>query len=155
MDTRMEAITISSTLFLKSVGITAYIASDHGSVVQSIVSLTSLLVVKMLTVLVSTISNSQVFFSENMGVAFAYAKPTHIFQQKYLAYMPCLMISFNDMLTNNIVSFEQLGPGVFLFFFFSSKKYRYLFLHENICCGYSLEVQPCCTTNEYHNIHLH
>ena len=32
-----------------------------GSVVQSIISLTSLLVVKMLTVLVSTISNSQVF----------------------------------------------------------------------------------------------
>ena len=30
-------------------------------VVQSIVSLTSLLVVKMLTVLVSTVSNSQVF----------------------------------------------------------------------------------------------
>ena len=32
-----------------------------GTVVQSIVSLTSLLVVKMLIVLVSTISNSQVF----------------------------------------------------------------------------------------------
>ena len=33
----------------------------QGPVVQSIVSLTSLLVVKILTVLVSTISNSQVF----------------------------------------------------------------------------------------------
>ena len=32
-----------------------------GPVVQSIVSLTSLLVVKMLTVLISTITNSQVF----------------------------------------------------------------------------------------------
>ena len=32
-----------------------------GPVVQSIISLTSLLVVKMLTVLVSTISNSQVY----------------------------------------------------------------------------------------------
>ena len=32
-----------------------------GPVVQNIISLTSLLVVKMLTVLVSTISNSQVF----------------------------------------------------------------------------------------------
>ena len=44
---------------------TRNIASDkksiQGPVVQSIVSLTSLLVVKMLTVLVSTISNSQVF----------------------------------------------------------------------------------------------
>ena len=35
--------------------------NDLGPVVQSIISLTSSLVVKMLTVLVSTISNSQVF----------------------------------------------------------------------------------------------
>ena len=35
-----------------------------GPVVQSIVSLTSLLVVKMLSVLVSTISDSQVFLLE-------------------------------------------------------------------------------------------
>ena len=27
-------------------------------------------------------------------------------------YMPYLMISFNNMLTNDIVSFEQLGPAV-------------------------------------------
>ena len=37
-----------------------------GPVVQSIVSLTSSLVVKMLTVLVSTISNSQVFSLKKM-----------------------------------------------------------------------------------------
>ena len=35
---------------------------DKGPIVQSMVSLTSLLVVKMLTVLVSSISNSQYFF---------------------------------------------------------------------------------------------
>ena len=40
---------------------TVYIALDEGPVVQSIISLMSLLVVKMLTVLVSKISNSQVF----------------------------------------------------------------------------------------------
>ena len=40
--------------------------THQGPVVQSSVSLTSSLVVKMLTVLVSTISNSQVFFDENM-----------------------------------------------------------------------------------------
>ena len=39
-----------------------YLAKYLGPVVQSIVSLTSSLVVKMLTVLVNTISNSQVFF---------------------------------------------------------------------------------------------
>ena len=63
-------------------------------VVQSMVSLTSLLLVKMLTVLLSTISNSQVFLLKNI---LAYA----IFNDQ----------SFNNMLTNDIVSFEQLGPG--------------------------------------------
>ena len=47
-----------------------------GLVIQSVVSLTSSLVVKMLTVLVSTISNSQVFFAEKKC-------EYHIFQQKY------------------------------------------------------------------------
>ena len=39
-------------------------AGGQGTVLQSVVSLTGSLVVKMLTVLVSTISNSQVFFAE-------------------------------------------------------------------------------------------
>ena len=70
------------------------------------------LVVKMLTVLVSTICNSQVFLLKKMIVAFAKAqalhKAPHIFSAKILAYMPYLMI--NNMVTNNIVTFEQLGP---------------------------------------------
>ena len=43
--------------------------------------------VKMLTVLVSTISNSHVF-AEKMWEAFANAKASHIFSAKILAYMP-------------------------------------------------------------------
>ena len=41
------------------------------------------------------------------------AKATHIFLAKILAYNYAIFNyqSFNDMLTNNIVSFEQLGPG--------------------------------------------
>ena len=66
--------------------------SKEGPVVQSIVSLTSLLVVKMLTVLVSIISNSQVFLLKKMLVAFANAKATHIFSAKILAYMAYLMV---------------------------------------------------------------
>ena len=50
--------------------------------VQSMVSLTSSLEVKMLTVLVS---NSPVILLKN-------AKATHIFFRKILAYMPYLMI---------------------------------------------------------------
>ena len=58
-----------------------------GPVVQSIVSLTSSFVVKMLTVPVRTISNSQVFLLKNVS-SFANAKATHIFSAKILAYIP-------------------------------------------------------------------
>ena len=84
---------------------------NQDSDVQSIISLKSSLVVKMLTVLVSTISNSQLFLLKKMWVAFANAKATHIFSAKILAYMPYLMIKvLKDTLTNDMVSFEQLGP---------------------------------------------
>ena len=54
-----------------------------GKVVQSIVSLTSLLVVKMLTVLVSTIFNSPVFLLKNV-ISFCKCKSyPHFIQQKY------------------------------------------------------------------------
>ena len=72
-----------------------------GPVVQSIVSLTSLLVVKMLTVLVNTISNSYVFLLKKNVSSSA----------KILAYYAIFNDqNFNNMLTNDIVSFEQLGP---------------------------------------------
>ena len=76
--------------------------SNQGPVVQSIVSLTSSLVVKMLTGI----------FAENMWVAFAnaFAKATQIFSAKNISiYAMFNDQSFNDTLTNDIVSFEQLG----------------------------------------------
>ena len=85
----------------------------QGPAVQSVVSLTNSLVVKMLTVLVSTISNSQGFFAEKMWVAFANAKSTHIFFSKNISIYAILNgQSLKNMLTNDIVSFEQLGPDV-------------------------------------------
>ena len=43
------------------------------------------------------------------------AKATHIFSAKVSAYMPYLMVkSFNHTLTNDIISFEQLGPDLYL-----------------------------------------
>ena len=42
-----------------------------------------------------------------MWVAFATAKATHIFSAKILVYV---YANFKNMLTNDIVSFEQLGP---------------------------------------------
>ena len=56
-----------------------------GASCSCIVSLTNSLVVKMLTVLVSTISNSQVFLLKNICVAFANAKATHIFSAKNIS----------------------------------------------------------------------
>ena len=61
-----------------------------GPVVQSIVSITSSLVVKILTALISRISDSQVLFAAKMWAAFA--KATHILSAKILAYMPYLTI---------------------------------------------------------------
>ena len=70
--------------------------------------------VKMLTVLISTISNSQVFLLKKMRVSFAFAKATHIFFSKTICLFSIFNDQcFNDTLTNDFVSFEQPGP-VFL-----------------------------------------
>ena len=87
----------------------------QGPVVQSIVSLMSLLVVKMLTVLVSTISNSQVFLLKKNVRSFYKCKSySHFFGKNISVYLYFDNDqSFNNTLTNIILSFEQLGPGVF------------------------------------------
>ena len=64
--------------------------------------------VKMLTVLVSTISNSHVFLLEKCEQLLQMLLTN--LSAKILAYMPYL-ISFNYTLTDDIISFEQLGPG--------------------------------------------
>ena len=65
-----------------------------------------------LTVLADSIYNILIFFAEKMWVAFALsAKAAHIFHQKW-AYLH-INVNFNELLlTNDIVSFEQLGPGL-------------------------------------------
>ena len=73
-----------------------------GLVAQSVVSLTSSLVVKMLTVLVSMISNSQVFLLKKSY--------SHFFSKNISVYAIFNDQSFNNTLTYDIVSFEQLDP---------------------------------------------
>ena len=81
------------------------IIDDLGPVVQSIVSLTSLLVVKILTVLETTVSNSQVFLLKNVS-SFCKCKGYSYFSTKILVYMPYLFTSvLTTSLNNNIVSF--------------------------------------------------
>ena len=64
--------------------------------------------VKVLTVLVSTISNSQVFLLKKCEKCKSYS---HFFSKDISVYIIFNDQSFNDTLTNDIVSFEQLGPG--------------------------------------------
>ena len=65
----------------------------------------------MLTFLVSTISNSQVFLLKKNVSSFCKCKSySHFFSKNISGYAIFDDQSFNDTLTNDIVSFEQLGP---------------------------------------------
>ena len=48
-----------------------------------------------------------------MSVAFANAKATHIFSKNISVSAVFNDQNFNDTLSNDIVSFEQLGPGLY------------------------------------------
>ena len=86
----------------------------HGPVVQSVVSLTSSLRVISLTVLADSIHNILIFFAEKMWVAFA--KATHIFfSKKFQHICVSLDLNFNESLTNDVVSFERLGPYYYVY----------------------------------------
>ena len=47
-----------------------------------------------------------------MWVAFALQKLLTFFQQKISAFLSLLNVNFNKWSTNDVVSFEQLGPAV-------------------------------------------
>ena len=63
--------------------------------------------VKLLTVLISTMSNSQVFLLKK-------CEYSHFFCKNISVYAIFNDQSFNSMLTNHIVSFEQLGPVCYM-----------------------------------------
>ena len=77
------------TIFLNIFFNPRWILSNNaqGPVVQSVVSLTSLLRVISLTVLADSIHNILIFFAEKMWVAFALQKLLTFFQQKISAYL--------------------------------------------------------------------
>ena len=86
-------------------GTLSSLMSFVGPVVQSIISLMNWFVVKMLTVIVSTISNSQVFLPKKNCKSYS-----HFFSKNNSVYAIFNDQSFNYTLTNDTVSFEQLGP---------------------------------------------
>ena len=65
--------------------------------------------VKMLTVLVHRISNSQVILLKKKKKSYS-----HSFSKNSSIYTILIDQSFNDTLTNDIVSFEQMGPEMFI-----------------------------------------
>ena len=69
--------------------------------------------VKMLTVLVSTISNSQVFLLKNVSSFCKCKSYLHLFSKNVSIYAIFDDHNFNDMISNDIASFEQLGPVLF------------------------------------------
>ena len=82
----------------------AIVTGALGPVVQSVVSLMSSLRVISLTILAESIYYILIFFAEKMWVAFVGSK------KKFQHICEPLDVNFNESLTNDIVSFEQLGP---------------------------------------------
>ena len=69
---------------------------------------------EMLTVLVKVQFPIHWYFAEIMWVAFANVKATHIFFSKTISVHAIFNDqNLNDTLTNNIFSFEQMGPDIY------------------------------------------
>ena len=87
-------------------------SKNQGPVVQRVVSLTSSLRVIPLTVLADSKHNILIFFAEKNVSSFCIAKATHIFSAKNFSIFLSLDVNFKELLTKDVVSFEQLGPGL-------------------------------------------
>ena len=84
-------------------------AKGQGPVVQSFVSLTSSLRIISLTVLADSIYNILIFFLKKCDCK----SYSHFFSKKFQHICVSLDVNFNESLTNDIVSFEQLGPEIY------------------------------------------
>ena len=78
-----------------------------GPVIQSVVSLTSSLRVILLTALADSIHNILIFVAEK-NVS-SYQNVLTFLQQTISAYLRITRLRFNESLTTDIVSFEELG----------------------------------------------
>ena len=86
-------------------------------VVQSIVSLTISLRHKFVKQISAKVTNTLLFFVEKNVRILCSAKDSHIFSTKNNSVFVILMFEIlTETLTNDVVSFEQLGPGFVTFF---------------------------------------
>ena len=88
-----------------------------GPVVQNIVSVTSSLVVKLLIVLVSTISNSQVFLLKKVSSFCKCKSYSHFFSKNISVYV---ILVFNDQKFNDTLTASLVLINRALIFYFSS-----------------------------------
>ena len=65
----------------------------------------------MLTVLADSIYNILIFFAEK--IVSSCKSYSHFFSKKFQFICISLDVNFNESLTNDIVSFEQLGPDIY------------------------------------------
>ena len=82
-----------------------------GSSCSKLVSLTSSLRVISLSVLTDSIYNILIFSAEKFEELLHCKSYLHFFSKKFQHIYVSLDVNFNKSLTNNVVSFEQLGPG--------------------------------------------
>ena len=97
-----------------------------GPVVQSIVSLTESLVNDSLSLLVRLKSSVLIFFAEKCEELLHCKSSSHFFGKKWQCFYVWYVWNFNVTLTNDVVSFEQLGPVLQLgplLWYFSRKGY--------------------------------
>ena len=85
-------------------------SENLGPVVQSVLSLTSSLVVKILIVLVVQYLIHRYFCWENVSSFCNCKSYSHFFSKDISVYAIFYDQNFNDTFINDIVSFEQLGP---------------------------------------------
>ena len=83
--------------------------------------------VKMLTILVNIISNLQLFLLKKCEKLLQMQKLlTFFFSKNISIYAIFNDQRFNDTLTNDIVSFEQLGPEFIMLVTYTNTFYQYM-----------------------------
>ena len=96
-----------------------------------------------LTILADSIHNILIFFAEKMWVAFALQNYSHFFSNKYQNICVSLDVNFNESLTNYIISFEQLGPVVSLWFDLQLSYYSSKWKSNEIFSYFSQKIRFC------------
>ena len=67
---------------------------------------------------------------------------SHFFSKKFQHICVSFNLNFNESLTNDVVSFEQLGPEKDLFDDDNAIFFLIFFFHKGLYCRYSFKLHP-------------